>query len=164
VPSRSDQADLEATQQQLQQALHELEVAVPCHMMYVKTHNTIHMVTIQVLDPLYITSHFPNERSYKQLKESVKSTHHPVASLSCNVAAFVMAVLCQADHAGALSHAQIGLCDCVRDDMSVSLMMALEYLVTLCCHPSLQQLKALVIVTTLGMVCVYALCVTHCVL
>jgi len=54
---------------------------------------------IQVLDPLYITSHFPNEHSYKQLQTSVKRTHHPVASLSCHVAAFMMAVLYQADQA-----------------------------------------------------------------
>jgi len=98
---------------------------------------------IQFLDPLYITFHFPNERSYKQLKKRLKSTHYPVASLSRNVAAFLMAVLYQADHAGALSHPQAGLCDCVPDDVSVPLTMALECLVTLCCHLSLQQLKAL---------------------
>lgn len=115
---------------------------------------------IQILDPLYVTPHLPNERSYTQQKEKVESTHNPVASLSRNVAAFMMTVLYQADHAGTLSRAQTGLCYCVRYDTSVSLMMALECLVTLCCHPSLQHLKAL------GYsdhpwhgVCVYALCI-----
>lgn len=36
--------DLEAMQQQLQQALQELEVAALCQTMYIKTHTTIHMV------------------------------------------------------------------------------------------------------------------------
>jgi hypothetical protein len=47
--------DLAAMQQQLEQALHQLEVAFPCQMMYVKTHNTVHTVEkIRLCGPLYI--------------------------------------------------------------------------------------------------------------
>lgn len=90
-------AELTGLEEQLVHALHQMELYFPAHFMFIKTHNMVHMVEkIRMVGPLYITSMFPHERSYKQLRSWIKSTVHPVASLAQNVVAFNMSVLYQA--------------------------------------------------------------------
>jgi hypothetical protein len=87
---RSDLPDL---QRQGVEALHLFECAFPCSMQFIKTHNFVHMVDkIAMLGPLYVTSMFPYERSYKQLKAWVMNQALPEASLTQNIRACMMAV------------------------------------------------------------------------
>jgi hypothetical protein len=86
-------SDLSVLQRQGVEALHLFECAFPCSMQFIKTHNVVHMVDkIAKLGPLYITSMFPYERSYKQLKAWVLNQKTPEASLMQNIRACMVAV------------------------------------------------------------------------
>lgn len=86
--------ELPALRLKLATALTKLELHWPCSLLYIKTHNMLHMVDkIEAVGPLYLTSMFPFERSYKALREWIKNRRFAVQSLAKNVAAFVMSVL-----------------------------------------------------------------------
>lgn len=86
-------SDTQLLHQEAVEALHELELALPCSLMFIKTHNVVHMVDkIKSIGPLYCTSMFPYERSYKKLKAWVKNQAHPEASLTQNIRGFMVSV------------------------------------------------------------------------
>jgi hypothetical protein len=105
-------SDLCAMRGQVVEALNMLEAAFPCVMMYIKTHNVLHLVDkIAAVGPLYLTSMFPFERSYRQMKAWIKSRKDPEASLVQNVIAFNMATLYKAQQLDSLSFACSSLFD-----------------------------------------------------
>lgn len=112
-------SELEGFRQQLHEALHKLEVFFPCSMMYIKTHNTVHLVDkILAVGPLYLTSMFPFERSYRIMKAWITNKRYPEASLAKNVMAFTMATFYKACHGTALSFANSSIFDVGGDDDS----------------------------------------------
>lgn len=103
-------SDLDAMRAQVVEALNMLEASFPCVMMYIKTHNVLHLVDkIAAVGPLYLTSMFPFERSYRQMKAWIKSKKDPEASLVQNVIAFNMATLYKAQRLDSLSFASASL-------------------------------------------------------
>jgi hypothetical protein len=72
--------------------------------MYIKTHNTIHLVDkILLVGPLYLTSMFPFERSYRIMRAWIKNNRFPEASLAKNIRAFTMATYFKACQGAALN-------------------------------------------------------------
>lgn len=105
-------SDLDPFRERLHEALHKLEVAFACNMMYIKTHNLIHLVDkIPAMGPLYLTSMFPFERSYRIMRKWITNPRFPEASLAKNVMAFAMATFYKACHGAALSFANSSIFD-----------------------------------------------------
>jgi hypothetical protein len=102
--------ELDSLQSNLVEALALLEVNFPASVMYIKTHNMVHMVEkIQSVGPLYITSMFAYERQYKTLRHWIKNPRFPVASLVQNVVAFMMATLIRVGKVGSFSPSHVSL-------------------------------------------------------
>jgi hypothetical protein len=110
-------SDLEAFKEKVHEALHKLEVTLPCQMMYIKTHNISHLVDkIVAVGPLYLTSMFPFERSYRIMRKWIHNNRYPEASLAKNVKAFTMAVFYKASQGAALSFQAASIFDVGGED------------------------------------------------
>lgn len=88
-------ADLPRLQESVLGALHQVQMALPCSVATIVMHNMTHMVPkIVLLGPLYITSMFPFERSYRLLRSWIAHQLHVESSLIKNIRANFMQVMC----------------------------------------------------------------------
>lgn len=117
--------DLPSLEQQLNLSLHQLEMAFPCSIARITLHNMTHLVDkIRLVGPLYITSMFPYERSYRLMRSWITNQAHVEASLAKNIRANSMMVLYTADHSAGVTSSMFDIPNSSSTDAAANNMSA----------------------------------------